>query len=162
MSITRQIVGLLVWFSLLAIVAAIGGMGSMNAPQFYNELNLPSWAPPAWLFGPVWTLLYAMIAIASWLVWRQYGFSTVSKRAHQFNFLQLALNALWSWLFFAWYLGAWSFIEILALWFSIAITIFYFWQLNRLAAALLVPYLAWVSFAAVLNFSIWQLNPGVL
>lgn len=162
MSVMRQVLGLLAWLALLFLVAALGGIGSMNAPQFYAELNLPSWAPPAWLFGPVWTLLYAMIALSSWLVWREYGFSAISKRAHQVNLLQLALNALWSWLFFAWYLGAISFLEIVLLWLSIAATIYYFWRLNKFAALLLLPYLAWVSFAAVLNFAIWQLNPGVL
>lgn len=162
MPLMRQVFGLLAWLLLLFIVAAIGGIGSMNASLFYAELNLPSWAPPAWLFGPAWTFLYTLIAISSWLIWRQYGFTAQSKRAHVINFVQLGLNALWSWLFFAWYLGAVSFLEIIALWLSIAATIYYFWPLNRLAALLLLPYIGWVSFAAALNFSIWQLNPGVL
>lgn len=159
---SQQLIGLLAWLALLFVVAAVGSLGSLNAPNFYAELAVPSWAPPGWLFGPVWTTLYTMMAIASWLVWREYGFSAVSKRAHQANFAQLALNMLWSWLFFAWYFGAVSFIEILFLWLAIIVTIMQFWRLNRLAALLLVPYLAWVSFAAVLNFTIWQLNPGIL
>jgi len=101
MSVTKQVLGLIAWLVLLFIVAGIGGLGSANAPTFYAELNVPGWAPPGWLFGPVWTTLYILMAIASWLIWREYEFSALSKRAHQFNFLQLALNALWSWLFFA-------------------------------------------------------------
>ncbi|RUO20682.1 TspO/MBR family protein [Aliidiomarina haloalkalitolerans] len=159
---SQQVLGLFAWLALLFVVAAVGSLGSLNAPNFYAELAVPSWAPPGWLFGPVWITLYTMMAIASWLVWREYGFSTVSKRAHQANFTQLALNMLWSWLFFAWYLGAVSFIEIIFLWLAIIVTIVQFWRLNRIAALLLVPYLAWVSFAAVLNFTIWQLNPGIL
>ncbi|MCH8501176.1 MAG: tryptophan-rich sensory protein [Aliidiomarina sp.] len=159
---SQQFIGLLAWLALLFVVAAVGSLGSLNAPNFYAELSVPSWAPPGWLFGPVWTTLYTMMAIASWLIWREYGFSATSKRAHLANFVQLALNMLWSWLFFAWYFGAVSFIEIVFLWLAIVLTIIQFWRLNRVAAVLLVPYLAWVSFAAVLNFSIWQLNPGVL
>ncbi|RUO62193.1 TspO/MBR family protein [Pseudidiomarina insulisalsae] len=162
MPIMKQLGGLLAWLALSALVAAIGGWGSGNAPMFYRELTMPDWAPPAWLFGPVWTALYTMMAIAAWLIWREYGFQGQAKRALQVNFVQLGLNAIWSWLFFAWYLGAISFVEIILLWGAIVATIVLYWRLNRAAAILLLPYLAWVTFAAFLNFSIWQLNPGVL
>lgn len=162
MSLIKQVAGLFGWLALAYLVAFIGGVGSANAPVFYRELMLPDWAPAAWLFGPVWTALYTLMGIAAWLVWREHGFAGVAKRPLQINFVQLALNALWSWLFFAWYLGAVSFVEIILLWGAIVVTMVAYWRVNRAAALLLLPYLAWVTFAAFLNFSIWQLNPGVL
>lgn len=162
MSLWKQMGGLIGWLALSFVVAALGGWGSMNAPVFYRELMLPEWAPPTWVFGPVWTALYTMMAVAAWLVWREHGFQGVAKRALQINLVQLVLNTLWSWLFFAWYLGAISFVEIILLWVAIVATIVSYWRLNKAAALLLIPYLAWVSFAAVLSYTIWQLNPNVL
>lgn len=162
MSVMKQFLGLLAWLVLSFVVAAIGGLGSVNAPVFYQELQLPSWAPPTWLFGPVWTALYTMMAVAAWLVWRQQGFAGTAKLALSINLAQLLLNTLWSWLFFAWYLGALSVIEIVLLWFAIGATVVAYWRLNKAAALLLIPYWLWVSFAAGLSYSIWQLNPGVL
>lgn len=155
----RQGLMLLTLLALTYLAAGIGALGSINAASFYRELQLPAFAPPAWLFGPVWTLLYTLMAIAAWLVWR----STKQHRAALgLYFAQLAVNALWSWLFFAWYQGALAFANILLLLPLIIATALCFWRQNKLAGLLLVPYLLWVSFAAVLNFSIWQLNPGVL
>ncbi|KFZ29935.1 hypothetical protein IDAT_02285 [Pseudidiomarina atlantica] len=162
MSLWKQMSGLIGWLALSFVVAALGGWGSMNAPVFYRELIIPEWAPPTWVFGPVWTALYTMMAVAAWLVWREYGFQGVAKRALQINLVQLALNTLWSWLFFAWYLGAVSFVEIISLWVAIVATIVGYWRLNKAAALLLIPYLVWVSFAAALSYTIWQLNPNVL
>lgn len=162
MSVMKQFLGLLAWLVLSFVVAAIGGLGSVNAPVFYQELQLPSWAPPTWLFGPVWTALYTMMAVAAWLVWRQQGFAGTAKLALSINLVQLLLNTLWSWLFFAWYLGALSVIEIVLLWFAIGATVVAYWRLNKAAALLLIPYWLWVSFAAGLSYSIWQLNPSVL
>jgi tryptophan-rich sensory protein len=113
------------------------------------------------LFGPVWTLLYTLMAVAAWLVWRK-GPSAAVTIALVVFFLQLALNALWSWMFFAWRLGAGAFIEILALWLLIALCIVLFRRLQPLSAYLLWPYLAWVSFASALNFALWQANPAIL
>ncbi|MCC5854153.1 MAG: tryptophan-rich sensory protein [Idiomarina sp.] len=155
-----QVLGLVVALVLVYVTAALGGLGSMNAQVFYRDLTLPSWAPPGWLFGPVWTLLYTMMGVAAWLVWRTP--TTGTKPALILFVAHLAVNALWSWLFFAWYLGAVSFLWIVLLWGMIVALIRLFWPLNRLASLLLIPYLAWVSFASVLNFTIWQLNPGVL
>ncbi|PTB89833.1 sensory protein [Pseudidiomarina aestuarii] len=162
MSLAKQVGGLFGWLALSYLVAFVGGIGSANAPVFYRELMLPDWAPAAWLFGPVWAALYTLMGIAAWLIWREYGFSGVATRPLKINFIQLGLNALWSWLFFAWYLGAISYIEIMLLWGTILITIAAYWRVNRAAAILLTPYLLWVTFAAALNYSIWQLNPGVL
>ena len=102
-----------------------------------------------------------MMGVAAWLVWRAKGF--VGARPALLVFLaQLAVNALWSWLFFAWRQGALAFVDILVLWVLIGFTIALFARISRLAAALLVPYLAWVTFASFLNFPVWRLNPGLL
>ncbi len=142
-------------------VAAAGAAGSMSAPSFYRQLAQPDWAPPAWLFGPVWTLLYTMMAVSLWRVWRKRGFS--GSRTEVALFLaQLLLNGLWSWVFFAWQEGGWAMLNIVGLWVLIAICIQRFWRIDRFAAWLLVPYLAWVSFASALNLDLWLRNPGLL
>lgn len=157
----KQILGLIGWLVVSFAASAIGALASIQAKSFYGELVQPSWAPPASVFGPVWTLLYAMMAIAAWVVWRSGGFRNNRIALSLFG-IQLALNALWSWLFFAWHLGAWAFADILVLWIFIAATVITFWRVRPLAGALLVPYLLWVSFATVLNYFMWQLNPQIL
>jgi len=154
---SKQILGLVTWLAISFIAAALGSIASINAKAFYGQLVLPNWAPPAWIFGPVWTVLYLLMGIAAWLVWRAYGFRAARRELVLF-LLQLALNALWSWLFFAWHLGSLSFFEILFLWAMIFATTVGFWRLQPLAGALLLPYLLWVSFASLLNYTIWQLN----
>jgi tryptophan-rich sensory protein len=133
----------------------------VQAASFYGQLAQPSWAPPASVFGPVWSVLYAMMGIAAWLVWREGGFAA-RRRALTVFVVQLALNALWSWLFFAWHHGALALLDIALLWVLIVVTIVLFWRVRPLAGALLLPYLAWVSFASALNYAVWQLNPQVL
>ncbi len=161
LSKSRQALGLVGWLLVAFAAAAAGGLASANAGDFYSELVRPSWAPPGWLFGPVWSILYALMGIAAWLVWRARGFSGASSALLLF-IAQLAVNALWTWLFFVWREGALAFAEIVLLWLLIAATIGLFWRVSRLAAVLLVPYLGWVSFASVLSFATWQLNPGLL
>ncbi|MCC4611754.1 TspO/MBR family protein [Xanthomonas cannabis] len=153
--------GLLGWLALCYAVAGLGALASIQAASFYAELQRPAWAPPGWLFGPVWTALYGMMAVAVWLVWRRGGWAGARLALSMFV-LQLALNGLWSWLFFAWHMGAWAFADIVVLWLALAATIGLFAKRDPVAAWLLVPYLAWVSFAAALNYSVWQLNPQVL
>lgn len=157
----KQIVGLLGWLVISFIAAAIGGAASSQAGPFYTDLNRPDWAPPPSIFGPVWTGLYALMGVAAWLVWRVGGF-----RAAQFALIlflvQLALNALWSWLFFGLHRGDLAFADILVLWVLIVATLIAFWRVRPLAGALLVPYLLWVSFASALNYTVWQLNPQIL
>jgi tryptophan-rich sensory protein len=153
--------GLIGWLVLAFAAAALGGIGSASAPEFYGQLVLPDWAPPAWLFGPVWTLLYLMMGIASWLVWRAAGFSG-ARLALVLYLVQLALNTLWSWLFFAWQNGLLAFVEIVILWFLIVATLVTFRQISKPAALLLVPYLLWVTFATALAWNCWQMNPGLL
>ena len=160
-SAAKQGLGLAGWLLASFAAAAMGGLASVNAAGFYGDLVRPPWAPPAWLFGPVWSVLFLLMGVAAWLVWRDHGFRGAGA-ALKLYLAQLLANALWSWLFFAWRQGAFAFAEVVVLWSLIAATIFSFWRLHRLAALLLVPYLAWVSFAAALNFVLWRLNPVVL
>lgn len=157
----REVAVLLVSVAICFAAAAIGGVASASAPEFYRELVLPAWAPPAWVFGPVWTVLYLLMGVAAWLVWRERGFGG-ARTALGLFLVQLAANALWSWLFFAWQLGALATLEILVLWGLILATTVAFWRVRPLAGALLLPYLAWVSFASVLCFAIWRANPQLL
>jgi tryptophan-rich sensory protein len=106
-------------------------------------------------------VLYFLMAVAAWLVWREHGFRGAPTALWLFV-IQLFANALWTWLFFVLHLGALSLAEIVVLWLLIAATIAAFWPLQRFAALLLVPYLAWVSFASALTLSLWRLNPSVL
>ncbi|MCL4744445.1 MAG: tryptophan-rich sensory protein [Burkholderiaceae bacterium] len=160
-SVPQQAIGLVGWLLLAFAAAAAGGLASANSGEFYRELVRPSWAPPGWLFGPVWSVLYAFMGIAAWLVWRARGFEGARQELLVF-IVQLAANALWTWLFFVWRLGGLAFAEILVLWVLILVTTALFWRVDRIAGALLMPYLAWVSFAAALTLSTWRLNPGLL
>lgn len=160
-SAVRQTAGLAGWLLASYAAAALGGAASVGAAGFYQQLSRPAWAPPAWLFGPVWTVLYTMMAVAAWLVWRARGFAGARAALTLFA-AQLAANALWSWLFFAWRLGTLALGEIVLLWLLVAATLAAFWRERRLAGALLVPYLAWVTFAAALTFALWRQNPAVL
>lgn len=160
-SVSRQAIGLVVWLLLTFATAAIGAVASANAGAFYAQLTRPSWAPPGWLFGPVWSALYALMGVSAWLVWRARGL--VGARIALILFItQLAANALWSWLFFLWHQGGLAFAEVLILWCLIVATVVSFWRISALATALLMPYLAWVTFASALTFAVWRLNPGLL
>src|SRR5690349_11789727 len=100
----QQILGLIGWFVVSFAASAIGAVASVQAGAFYGQLVQPAWSPPSSVFGPVWTVLYALMAIAAWLVWRRGG-ASANRTALALFLLQLALNALWSWIFFAWHLG---------------------------------------------------------
>jgi translocator protein len=158
---TRQGLGLAGWLLASFVAGGVGGAASINAAGFYGQLVQPSWAPPAWLFGPVWSVLFVLMAVAAWLVWRRHGFQGAGAALGLYG-SQLVANALWTWLFFAWHQGAGALAEIAVLWLLIAGTMVAFWRMHRLAACLLLPYLAWVSFAAALNLALWRLNPTVL
>jgi len=158
---SKQLLGLAVWLAISFIVAGIGSIASMRAATFYTQLIRPEWAPAPELFGPVWTLLYILMAIAAWLVWRVGGFRAACTALSLF-LLQLVVNTLWSWLFFAWHLGAAAFVDVIVLWVLIVATLFAFWRIRPAAGVLLAPYLLWVTFAAALNYAIWQLNPQLL
>jgi translocator protein len=131
-------------------------MGVVFPPgSWYEHLRKPAWRPPNQLFAPVWTILYLMIAVAGWLVWNASGI-TLALAAYA---VQLLLNAAWTPIFFGLHRPDLGFFEIVLLWLSIALTIALFGPISATAAWLLVPYLAWVTFAAALNFAIWRLNP---
>lgn len=154
--------GLLPWFGVVALTAVLGAAASIEAGSFYAQLARPAWSPPGWLFGPVWTLLYLTIALAGWQHWRTHGWAG-QLRAHGLFGVQLVLNALWSWLFFAWRLGAWALLDILLLLAAIgAIIVLYLRSGSRLAGLMLLPYLLWVAFASALNWSVWRANPALL
>lgn len=149
------------WFLLSFAASGIGGIASLNARSFYQELERPTWAPPGWLFGPVWTTLFALMAIAAWLVWRARGWQG-ARTALTLFIVQLVVNALWSWFFFAWRMGTAAIVDVLLLWVLIAATLAMFWRVRSLAGALLVPYLAWVSYASALTIWIVRNNPNLL
>lgn len=157
----RPAAGIAGWVLLSFAAAAIGAVASANAGDFYTRLSRPPWAPPPYLFGPVWSVLYFLMGIAAGLVWRARGWAA-GRTALTLFILQLALNALWTWLFFAWRMGMWAFIEIVVLWLMILATLLAFGRIRTLSAWLLLPYLAWVSYAAALTYAVWRLNPGIL
>jgi translocator protein len=142
----------------LVLCFGAAAIGSQFMPgEWYAQLRKPDWNPPNSVFGPVWTILYAMMAVAGWLVWKERGFD--GARAALMLFVgQLALNTAWSWLFFGLERADLAFADIVVLWLAILATIVAFWRINRVAGALLIPYLLWVSFAAALNFTIWRMN----
>ncbi len=157
----RQVIGFVAWIAVCFVAAAIGSAASLQAGSFYTELVRPEWAPPPAVFGPVWSILYLMMAIAAWLIWRIAGFAA-ARTALVLFLVQLAFNALWSWLFFGWRLGALAFADIVLLWVLVLATLIMFWRIKPIAGALLIPYLLWVGFASALNYAVWQLNPQVL
>ena len=145
---------------LLAVIAAAAIGGLFTGPgvrNWYPSLNRPTWTPPPWLFGPVWTLLYLGMAVAGFLAWRKAGFAG-AKWAMLLFTLQLILNAAWSWIFFGQRQPGWAFAEIVLLWTSILATTIAFFRVSRTAGMLFVPYLLWVTFAAALNWTICRLN----
>ena len=160
-STLSQTAGLVGWLAVVSLAAAIGAAASIDASTFYAQLLRPAWAPPASAFGLVWSVLYLLMGIAVWLVWRERGASHLGTALTLF-IAQLCANALWSWLFFAWRNGAFAFVEVLVLLALIAATIAVFWRISRLAGALMLPYLAWVCLASALTWSVWQSNPKVL
>lgn len=153
--------GLLGWLVATFVAAAAGALASADASTFYRELARPGWAPPGWLFAPVWTALYLLIGIAAWLVWSARGWRGACA-ALSLYLVQLCLNGLWTWLFFVWHRGAWAFGEIVILWVLIVLTLATFWRARPLAGALLIPYLLWVTFASALAYAAWTRNPQLL
>jgi translocator protein len=143
----------------LVLVFGVAAIASRFTPgPWYAQLAKPAWNPPAWLFAPVWTFLYAAMAFAAWVVWRQAGWPAAAFPLGLF-LVQLALNGAWSWIFFGLHRPGLALIEISALWVAVLATLIPFGQISTAAGALFIPYLAWVTFAAVLNAALWRLNP---
>src|SRR5512141_1819485 len=154
-SSTRSALALVGWLALSFTAAAMGGF--FLPGDWYAGLRKPSWNPPNWIFGPVWTVLYATMAVAAWLVWKRGGFAG-QRFALSLFLMQLLLNALWSPLFFGLHNPALAFADIVLLWLAVLATVVAVWKTRPLPGALLVPYLAWLTFATALNFAIWRLN----
>lgn len=150
----RSAAGLVGFALAVTLVAGVGGAAAGSAAETYDALDRPFFAPPAWLFGPVWTVLYVMIALSGWLVWREVGWD----RAMSVYAVQLVLNALWTPLFFAGDLYGVALLEISVLLVTIGATVALFRNRSKTAALLLLPYAAWVAFATALNAAIWALN----
>ena len=152
------------WIGLVVFVVVCLGAGGLGAiattPEiegWYTTIEKPSWNPPDYVFGPVWTTLFVMMAIAAWMVWKPEGFQAATMPLTLFA-VQLGLNVAWSWIFFGMHQPGWAFLEIVVLWVAIVATTVAFFRRSKIAGWLMVPYLAWVSFASVLNFTIWRLN----
>lgn len=156
-----RFLGLAGWLVLTIGAGAIGAVASVNAGAFYTELARPQWAPPPTVFGPVWTVLYLLMGVAAWLVWLDGGFRK-HRVALTLFLVQLAINAVWSWIFFVWTSGLWAFVDILALLGLLIATISTFINARPIAGILLIPYLIWVAFAMGLTWTVWRLNPGTL
>lgn len=148
--------GLAFWLGLCFTSAYVGAR--FPADAWYEALLKPALTPPGWVFGPVWTILYFMMAVAAWQIWQRYGFAGAPWPLGLF-LLQLGLNTLWTYLFFGLKNPGLAFLDILALWLAILATLLTFWQYHRPAGQLLLPYFLWVSFAAYLNLQFWRLNP---
>lgn len=144
----------------LLVCFAVAGVSSLvtgpEITRWYEGLKKPRWTPPNWVFGPVWTTLYAAMAVAGWLVWRRVGWR--DDGALWLFAIQLMLNLAWSFIFFGFHSPGWAFVEIVALWMAIAATTVKFAAISKASALLLVPYLAWVTYAAALNLAIWRLR----
>lgn len=152
-----RIYGMLAVFIVICLV--VGGSGAAFPPgEWYRQLAKPPFNPPAWVFGPVWTLLYILMGVSAWLVWLRPGLPAARIPLLLFA-AQMALNGAWSWIFFGGHQVGLALIDILLLWAAIAATLISFWRIRRPAAALLIPYLLWVSFATYLNAALWYLNP---
>src|SRR4051812_48135257 len=153
------------WLKLLISVAIPLGVGALSSlftirgvNGWYRTIAKPAWNPPDAVFAPVWTTLYILMGIALYLVWRKNGLAHSRQSAISFWILQLVLNAFWSFIFFSLHKIGLALADIILLWLSILITIFLFSNHSKVAAWLLVPYISWVTFATILNFSIWRLN----
>lgn len=154
------------WIGLVLFVLVCVGAGGLGAvattPEidgWYRTVVKPNWNPPDWVFGPVWTTLFVLMGISAWLVWKPAGLKEASTPLSLFA-VQLILNVAWSWIFFGMHQIGWAVVEIVILWLAILATTVAFFRRSKPAGWLLVPYLGWVSFASVLNFTIWRLNSG--
>lgn len=155
----KKIIQFIISILICQMAGIIGVIFTMSAiPLWYNSINKPSFNPPAWVFGPAWTVLYVMMGISFFIIWTKKNHNKKKQQALTFFFIQLFLNAIWSPVFFGLRSPMTGLIIIVLLWISILLTIINFLKISRTAAWLLVPYFLWVSFATVLNFYIWQLN----
>lgn len=153
-------VKLIVAITLPLLVGATSGLlfTAAGVDSWYPTIQKPTWNPPKAVFAPVWTALYILMGIAFFLVWKSNADERLKKPAITFFAIQLLLNFFWSFIFFFLHRPGWAFVEITILWVFILFTIITFSRASKLAAWLLVPYISWVSFASILNYTIWEMN----
>jgi translocator protein len=144
----------------LAVGATSGFFTASGVGSWYQTINKPSWNPPSWIFGPVWTTLYVMMGIALFLIWKSDAPDAQKRTAMLLFAVQMVLNFFWSFIFFKQHQMGWALVEIIAMWVMILLTIFSFAPISKTAAWLLVPYISWVSFATILNYTLWKMNPA--
>jgi len=155
----KSVVSLAIAVGIVFAAAAIGSVGtSSSVSTWYQTIRRPVFTPPGWVFGPVWTVLYVMMAVAAWMVWRKFGFGPTGRVPLALFGIQLVLNACWSLLFFGLQNPGLALVEIIFLWAAVLATTVRFWRVAPTAGLLMVPYLLWGSFACVLNASIWWMN----
>ena len=147
--------GLLAWILVSFLPSATAAF--VDTGPWYDALNRPAWTPPSWVFGPVWTVLYLLMGIAAWRIWLKHGFAD---RALVLFLVHLILNAAWTWLFFGMHMLGVAAFEIVVLWAMILALVVMFWQRDRLAGALLVPYFLWVTYASTLSIGFAMMNPA--
>lgn len=152
----RAWLGLAGWVGICFVAAALGGAAT-DTGAWYASLAKPAWNPPRWVFGPVWTVLYALMGVAAWRVWKARGFAGARGALALFG-VQLVLNVLWSVLFFGMRRPDLALVDVLLLWIAVLATLVAFWRVRRVAGWMLAPYLAWVTFAAALNYAIVRMN----
>lgn len=159
MSRTRDIAALVLAIMICQLAGGIGGFFTASSVStWYPQLNKPAFTPPGWVFGPVWTILYAMMGVAAWLVWRS-GAGEPAVRSALWPFgVQLALNVLWSIVFFGLRNPGWAFAELVILWAAMLATTIQFFGISKAAGGLMIPYQLWVTFAGILNYYLWRLN----
>lgn len=156
---TKNIVKFIISIIVCQIAGLIGSVFTMpSIPTWYAALKKPSFSPPNWLFGPVWIVLYVLMGISLYIVWKKRLKNKEIRVGILLFGIQLVLNTLWSIIFFGLQNPMYAFVEIVVLWFAITLTIYHFWKIDKKAAYLLIPYILWVTFASILNFSIWRLN----
>jgi len=158
MNSTRVVMGLIAWTGLCLGAGLIGSVfTTRSVGDWYLALSKPSWTPPQGVFGPVWTVLYVMMGVAAWLVWRRSGLVAAALPLALFA-VQLVLNIAWSAIFFGMRQPGWAFVDIVALWVAVFVTMIAFYRVTPTAGVLLAPYLVWITFASALNLSIWRMN----
>ncbi|MBC8089873.1 MAG: tryptophan-rich sensory protein [Phycisphaerae bacterium] len=158
---SSTVLSLSMWILGTSLAAISGAVTARSARDFYATLQKPTWAPPAWLFGPAWTVLYIVMAVAAWRIWNTYGFDGARGELVIYG-IQLALNAAWSWFFFVKRSGRAATIEVSLLLTAVIATMVAFWRRDAVAGALFIPYVTWVSFATALTVSVSSRNPRLL
>lgn len=155
MNTSKKIAGLFGWIILSSLAGIFGAQ--FKPGQWYQMLQKPSWTPPDAIFPIIWPVLYVLMGVAAWQIWKRES-SRLTQSAFIWFYVQLILNALWSWLFFGKHMIGAALIEIILLWIAVGVVVILFFKKNQTAGLLLIPYLLWISFALALNGSIWQLN----